>query len=198
MVNQTDLETQPDYSDTHRELWRQNHLSILLAFAFAVFLIGSGILLYRQNRFVPPRFPDSESITSASGNNTSDDIQLPKDSLLIGVAGAANDQGEMKLAIYDSPESFNDIDASKAKLSATIVNGETVFLLPIEALPERFAVAVFHDENLDGELNRNRFGIPSERYGYSRDARGLTGPPKFSDAVINRPKPGEILAISIR
>ncbi len=45
-----------------------------------------------------------------------------------------------------------------------------------------FAIAVFHDEDLDQELDRNFLGIPREDYGFSRDARGRFGPPSFDDA----------------
>jgi uncharacterized protein (DUF2141 family) len=60
------------------------------------------------------------------------------------------------------------------------------------------AIAVYHDENNDGQLNRNRLGIPTERYGFSRNARGLTGPPGFEQAVIRRPKAGETIELFIR
>jgi uncharacterized protein (DUF2141 family) len=47
-----------------------------------------------------------------------------------------------------------------------------------------WAVLAYQDENENGELDRNLIGIPSENYGFSRDARGKFGPPSFEDAVI--------------
>jgi uncharacterized protein (DUF2141 family) len=47
-----------------------------------------------------------------------------------------------------------------------------------------YALAVFHDENGNGKLDTNIAGVPVERVGFSRDARGLMGPPAFGDAMI--------------
>ena len=45
-----------------------------------------------------------------------------------------------------------------------------------------WAIAAFHDENDNGELDLNFLGIPKEGYGVSRGARGHFGPPSFDDA----------------
>ena len=34
-------------------------------------------------------------------------------------------------------------------------------------------------------LGTNPVGLPIERYGFSRDARGMMGPPKFADAAVD-------------
>lgn len=47
------------------------------------------------------------------------------------------------------------------------------------------AVACFHDENGNKTLDRSLFGIPSEGWVVSRDARGFLGPPAFDDARIH-------------
>lgn len=48
--------------------------------------------------------------------------------------------------------------------------------------PGTYALAVIHDENLNGKLDANWLGIPSEGYGFSNDARAALGPPSFSAA----------------
>lgn len=50
--------------------------------------------------------------------------------------------------------------------------------------PGSYAVALFHDANSDGKLNRGLFGIPSEGMSRCRNPRGLMGVPRFQDAVI--------------
>src|SRR5437764_9308992 len=49
----------------------------------------------------------------------------------------------------------------------------------------RYAVSVFHDENGNGKLDTNVVGMPTEPYGFSRDARALMGPPSFADAAFD-------------
>lgn len=48
-----------------------------------------------------------------------------------------------------------------------------------------YALSVMHDEDGDGELDKNFFGTPTEGWGTSNDAPARTfGPPKWEDAKI--------------
>jgi uncharacterized protein (DUF2141 family) len=58
------------------------------------------------------------------------------------------------------------------------------------------AISVFHDKNGNGELDTGPFGIPSESYGFSRDARDTLGPPKFAEARLELAA-GESMSIVI-
>lgn len=53
--------------------------------------------------------------------------------------------------------------------------------------PGEYAVAVFHDENANNDLDRNIFGIPSEGTGASNDAWNMFGPPGYDDARFEYP-----------
>ena len=45
-----------------------------------------------------------------------------------------------------------------------------------------YAVSVFHDENDNGKLDTNSFGIPNEQFGCSNNAKGFMGPSKWKNA----------------
>jgi uncharacterized protein (DUF2141 family) len=45
-----------------------------------------------------------------------------------------------------------------------------------------YGISAFHDENVNGKLDTNFIGLPTEDYCASREARGSFGPPSFSDA----------------
>mgnify|MGYP002778230153 CR=1 FL=1 len=47
-----------------------------------------------------------------------------------------------------------------------------------------YAVAIIHDTNGDGTLNRNDIGMPIEGYGFSRNPEIRTAAPKFNDAAV--------------
>ncbi len=47
----------------------------------------------------------------------------------------------------------------------------------------RYALAFYHDEDGDGRFNRNLVGLPTEGYGFSRDAPATFGLPDFADVV---------------
>ena len=48
--------------------------------------------------------------------------------------------------------------------------------------PGRYAIGVMHDEDNDGHFDTGFLGIPSEGYGFSRDARGTLSAPSFESA----------------
>lgn len=45
-----------------------------------------------------------------------------------------------------------------------------------------YALAVIHDENMNGKLDANPRGIPTEGYGFSNDAEGFLGALSFRTA----------------
>lgn len=48
--------------------------------------------------------------------------------------------------------------------------------------PGRYGIMAFHDRNSDGRLNTLPIGLPTERYGFSNNARGRFGPPGWGAA----------------
>jgi uncharacterized protein (DUF2141 family) len=50
--------------------------------------------------------------------------------------------------------------------------------------PGRYALILFHDENGNGRLDKNFWGVPTEPYGFSNNAQGFLGPPRFDDAAM--------------
>ncbi|HEX6176261.1 MAG TPA: DUF2141 domain-containing protein [Candidatus Binatia bacterium] len=48
--------------------------------------------------------------------------------------------------------------------------------------PGRYALAVIHDENMNGKLDTNWLGAPTEGYGFSNDAKAFLSAPSFSAA----------------
>ena len=49
--------------------------------------------------------------------------------------------------------------------------------------PGTYAAQAFHDENGNGELDRNILGLPKEAMGFSNDAPMRMGPPRFDSAA---------------
>lgn len=180
-------------------LWRENHGNLLLTVIGGIFLVGAIILFYNQNKFHKPRFPDSRAIQTATDVSEVNNSAVGNDTdVSILVIGAANSSGTVRIAVYDSIVSFNEPAKAIIKASVSIIDAQATWSIEKSQLPEKFAIATFHDENDDGQLNRNRLGIPTERYGFSRNARGVTGPPSYDQAVLEKSKISESLEISIR
>jgi uncharacterized protein (DUF2141 family) len=45
--------------------------------------------------------------------------------------------------------------------------------------PGKYAIRYYHDENINGKMDTNLVGKPTEGYGFSNNVIGKTGPPKF-------------------
>ncbi len=63
------------------------------------------------------------------------------------------------------------------------VTGTTVTVRFDSLAPGPKAVRLFHDENSNGKLDTNFFGIPSEGYGFSNNPRSRFGEPSFKDRL---------------
>jgi uncharacterized protein (DUF2141 family) len=59
-----------------------------------------------------------------------------------------------------------------------------VELVVFKNVPEgSWAAMAFHDENRNEKLDTNNLGIPTEGTGFSKNAKGQYGPPKFASAA---------------
>jgi len=103
--------------------------------------------------------------------------------LRVEVINAKSDQGKVLGAVYASPAAWlKDGQAVQVGMDAAGTKSVLVYRnLPAGA----YGVSVFHDENGNMKLDTNPAGIPIERFGFSRDARGTMGPPAFADAVVD-------------
>ena len=60
-----------------------------------------------------------------------------------------------------------------------------------------YAIAVFHDLNSNGVLDKNPLGIPLEPYGFSRNARNTFSAPSFGQASFTHSKT-QTISITVR
>jgi uncharacterized protein (DUF2141 family) len=67
------------------------------------------------------------------------------------------------------------------------------FRFTIPHLPNvKHAIAAFEDRNGDGELNTTLFGLPTEKFGFSQNAKATFGPPSFAEAAFLPKKTPEL------
>ena len=99
--------------------------------------------------------------------------------ILLKVVGLHSEKGQVKIAVFNSPDKWLE----EPVYSATIdVNGQAV-TWKINRVPYGdYAVAVFHDENKNGKMDKGVLGIPLEPYGFSNNLRVTFGPPKWEKA----------------
>jgi uncharacterized protein (DUF2141 family) len=101
----------------------------------------------------------------------------------VKVLNIRNSTGTVDCALFDSPQGFPIEVLHSATKAMVIKIRHTEARCDFEDIPPgTYALAVIHDENMNGKLDTNWLGIPREGYGFSNDAKALLGAPSFPAA----------------
>lgn len=105
----------------------------------------------------------------------------PTVDLKIEFTGLSSKKGTLQVAIYRKQDPFPEKKgAYKGKIQDASNN-----IIVFENLPKDiYAIAVYHDENGNGKIDKNIVGMPTEKYGFSNNARGTFSAPSFQDASV--------------
>lgn len=76
----------------------------------------------------------------------------------------------------------NAASGQRFALDAAVGGKVTVVLKNLPQGP--LALSIYQDANGNGKLDTNAMGMPTEPYGFSNNAFGQFGPPKFEQAVL--------------
>ncbi|MFY0650666.1 MAG: DUF2141 domain-containing protein [Cyclobacteriaceae bacterium] len=96
--------------------------------------------------------------------------------LTVVIKNFENTDGQAMVSYFQSEDKF----LKDGKGARTTINDKNEIKVVFENVqPGTLAVSVVHDENGNNELDKGVFGIPTEDYGFSNDAKGSFGPPSF-------------------
>ena len=92
--------------------------------------------------------------------------------LKIEISGIKNNTGKIMLQLMGPDQKvlaqiMSEIKDKKCEISINNLN------------TGKYAIRYFHDENLNGIMETNIVGKPTEGYGFSNNAKGMFGPPQF-------------------
>ena len=98
------------------------------------------------------------------------------------INGIKQAEGKLYIQLFKGENAYKTGDA----LVATVVSPKdkssaTVQFNDIE--PGEYAVRFFHDENNNGKLETNLFGLPTEGYGFSNNAKPNFGPVSYEEIM---------------
>ena len=101
----------------------------------------------------------------------------------VKVMDIRNSTGTVDCALFDSPVGF-PIEVLHSATNVMVIRiRKTQASCDFEDIPPgMYALAVIHDENMNGKLDTNFLGIPKEGYGFSTGAKSLLSAPSFSAA----------------
>tara|TARA_B100000683_G_C12092750_1_gene391725 strand:+ start:142 stop:531 length:390 start_codon:yes stop_codon:yes gene_type:complete len=109
--------------------------------------------------------------------------ELYSGEIKILVSNIEEKTGTIHYGVYNNsklfPEESGKILGGYEEVSKVVENG-----LLIDDLEEsNYAIAIFHDTNSNNKFD-TFFSIPTEKFGFSNNAKVFLGPPKFEDASI--------------
>jgi uncharacterized protein (DUF2141 family) len=117
----------------------------------------------------------------------------------VTVTGLRSGKGVVMACMTPDPQRFpkcrGDANAYRQQVAA---HAGTVHIVFAGVTPGRYAIALLHDENGNGKADRALGMMPTEGFGFSRDAPVRMGPPEFRDAVFDVTGGAELQTIKMR
>jgi len=105
--------------------------------------------------------------------------QPKKNKLVVKVTGIKSSGGTIKIGLFNKKAGFPNIARVMRGINKRNRRKQVVGVF--SNLPAgRYAVAIVHDENNNGRLDKNILGMPKEGYGFSRNVKPMMSAPSFS------------------
>ncbi len=117
------------------------------------------------------------AVTGAASAQAADRVSVP-------VSGLRSDDGVVRCGLYAGPEAFPKAGQESRGVIAKIKGGQAICVFN-GLKPGTYAVAAFHAENNETQMQYGMFGKPKEGYGFSRNPPSHMGAPAFASAAFD-------------
>lgn len=115
----------------------------------------------------------------------------------VKVLNISNSTGTVACALFESPAGFpNEYLRFATNIMVIKIRKQQARCDFEDIPPGTYALAVVHDENMNGKLDTNWIGFPTEGYGFSNKGKAVHSTPAFADADF--PYDGENLNLTIK
>ena len=103
--------------------------------------------------------------------------------LTVQITGLRNAKGKINLTLYRDSKF---VETRDVEIDAKTSSAKAVF----EKIPQGiYAVYLFHDENINGKMDTNFMGMPTEGYGMSNNPKKRMGRPGFDETNFQLSQP---------
>lgn len=108
----------------------------------------------------------------------------PTGNIEIRITNLRNTKGKVSVNLFNGKDGFPDDPMKSFGWKTVKIVPDTVVIV-FEDLPfGNYAVSILHDENSNGKMEKNFFGIPKEGFAFSNNYAPRIMSPSFSDAMI--------------
>jgi len=99
------------------------------------------------------------------------------------VEGFRSNGGSCRLLLFDSKEGFPDSRRQAVAMLSEKIHGHAA-VFTFKVTPGKYAIAILHDENSNGTMDKTWYGKPTEGFGASNNPKIGFGPPGFEESAI--------------
>ncbi len=115
--------------------------------------------------------------------------------LNVRVNGGTPETGQVMAALFAGEAEWMKTPVSE-QITPIGPNGGAQFIFS-KLTSGTYGLSIIYDEDADGELDLNLLGIPTERFGFSNNARASFGPPKWNKVKFELSEPSTSIDIKL-
>lgn len=116
--------------------------------------------------------------------------------LEVRIDGLREARGHVLVALADSAAAWDGQAPARARLRHAVASSSE--MIRFEDLPPgSYAISLFHDENDNGEMDKNIVGMPTEGYGFSQNPRVMRKA-TFEEARFELAADGGTIVVELR
>jgi uncharacterized protein (DUF2141 family) len=119
-------------------------------------------------------------LLAVGGHSAPPPVRADGPRVAVEIEALRSSRGVVRGALFRSRHGWAEHGREIATCRAPIDRGRATCSLDVA--PGEYAFAFMHDEDDDGQLDRDWIGIPQEGFGFSNDAAPALGPPSFDSA----------------
>lgn len=135
---------------------------------------------------------------SQDSNFATSTLDVQSATLTVELTDLRNYQGVVCVALFNGPPGFPNDPDQAVRSGCFSITGSPMQLTFANLPFGYYAMAVHHDENMDGKLNCNALGIPKEGIGFSGNPRIWKGAPSFEKAEFEVSSASPIVSITMK
>ena len=128
---------------------------------------------------------------SAKAQNTNTSI------VRVEIIGLKSSNGKILINLFDKEKGFPSNPQSALKSAAIEIKDKQAFIEFSCKPQQEYAIALVHDENNNGDMDKNFFGIPKEGYAFSNNHRPTIKSPNFKQASFKASGEKTILKLTV-
>ena len=145
---------------------------------FAAFILCCSLTTFLSRPMAAQSAPQTSSSFTSS-------------TLAVHIVGLRNATGNVRVKLM---RDSNPVDSRVLQIDTKNLTADVVF----DKLPQGvYSVSLIHDENMNGKLDTNLFGMPVEGYGFSNNPKKRTGKPGFDETNFQLNQPDVAIEIKM-